>query len=193
MGVLRASAILCLVFLLAIVMRVRHEKAHGLERVNAASSKAEKAVLLAETARWTLPYGNERAEYLEKALEHANELKTASPEAARAVAEEVRATIYSVRLGFPGNEDILQRANGMIVDLLASRDALSESEKEALAETYRRFDGPEPGATAGSSLGFVCWLSGLWLSAGATRRRRAGGLVLASVGLALFLGFFALA
>ncbi len=193
MSVLRASAILCLVLLLAIVIRVRYEKAHCLKRVDSASSRAEKAVLLAETARWTLPYENERAEYLEKALGHANELKTASPEAARAVAEEVRATIYAVRLGFPGNGETLQRANEMIVDLLASRDGLSETEKAALMETYHRFDGPAPGATAGSSLGFVLWLSGLWLSAGGTRRRRTGGLVLASVGLALFLGFFALA
>jgi len=191
-GALRVVALLGCVFLVALVLRVRSEHSDRLEAARAAEG-AEKGVLLAESARWTWPIGDERPERLEEALELAEGLRSDNPEGARAIAEEVRATLYATRVGRPGHPGTLSRANEMITDLLSARDGLSEGEKQALAAQYEKYDGPSTGAAAGSSAGFCLWLFGLWLSARERGKRRIASFALAGLGLALFLGFLAVA
>ena len=190
---LRMVALVSSVFLVALVFRVRQEHSALLEAAKAEDEAGARGILLAESARWTWPVGDARRGRLAKAMEMADDLRASKPDEARAIAEEVRATLYATRVGKPGHPEILARANKMIVDLLAQRDNLDDAARTALAAEYARFDGPRPGPYAGSAFGFCLWLVGLWGGVCSEGRARVGALVLAAGGLALFLGFLAVA
>lgn len=188
-----AAALVAALLLGVLLVRARVELSRGLERAAAAHDSKAKGVALAEAARWALPLTGEREQLLGGAMAAAEALEQADPDGARAVAEEVRATLFAVRLASPPRSPLLKEANAMIVRLLAQRDRLSPQQVEELRLTYEEQRGPAPLPYALSSLSFVVWLVGLWL---AVRREGSGrrlGLLLAAIGLAGFVGFIAVA
>ena len=182
-----------LLLLLSLVVRTRMEHSRVLSLSNEVSDLEQKGIHLAEAARWAWPFGSERSEHLNRALEISLSLQKEKPDAARAVAEEVRASIYSVRTGGPAYPEILSRANSIIVSELARRDQLNEEEREELQKKFDAPIGPNPTAKLMSSLGFALWLLGLGVLIWAQGRRRQWGALMSLTGLALYLGFLPLA
>jgi hypothetical protein len=193
---LNRGALLALVgglLLGALFVRTRVELSRGIERARSATSESARGIALCEAARWTLPLGGERESLLEEALSTAERLQTMDPEGARAVAEEVRATLYAVRLAAPPKSEQLDRANNLVVSLLAKRDGLGAVQVEELRQAYAQGLGPAPVPYALSSASFLLWLAGLWLAVRKEGSGRRLGFVLAAVGLAGFVGFIAVA
>ena len=174
-------------------MRSRVELSRGLERAAAAPNERAKGISLAEAARWALPLTDEREQLLGAAMSVAGKLEKEDPDSARAVAEEVRAAFFSVRLASPPRSALLDEANAMIVRLLAKRDSLGASETEELRAAYEQDLGPAPLPYVLSSVSFLVWLAGLWLAVRKEGSGRRLGFLLAAMGLAGFVGFIAVA
>ncbi len=177
----------------ALVGRVGCERHVRLEAARAETDPVARGMGLADAARWSWSFTGEREALLVEALNFAEKVRPKEPARALALAEEVRATLFVTRwLGSPTGP-VLERANGMIVQLLADRDGLGDDRRQELAAKYAEPIGPSSLSYALSSIGFVLWLCGLALTTSALRGRRRLGFGLATGGLALFLTFLALA
>ncbi len=178
----------------ALLVRVQIEKSHVSDLANQPGvDEVSKHIYLAESARWSTPIIGDKSQVLTQALDKADQLKEHNPAGSRAIAEEVRATLYATRVGHPGNTEILQRANQLIVENLAKQHNLGEEEKAKLVQAYKEVRGPSPIFSLLSSIGFVIWLVGLALISIGRKDLRVQAVMLTAGGLISYLGFLALA
>lgn len=186
-GPLMPALLLAAVVLLALVVRVQLEQSALLRAAQQAESDVDRALLLCEAARWSLPWTASTTEALEAAMAVARVQRSTDPQVARRIAEEVRAALFVVQAVGSPQGAIFDEANELIIGGLAVRDGLDQAAIEALRQTYETWDGPQPVAYVVSSVGFVFWLLGLWF--GLWKRGRVGfaGFALSGLGLLLFL------
>tara|TARA_B100000029_G_C17553602_1_gene950958 strand:- start:944 stop:1534 length:591 start_codon:yes stop_codon:yes gene_type:complete len=183
--------ILGLIVVMLVRTRMEHSRVQGL--VANTQDPKTKGILIAESARWAWPLGPEQARLLNKSLSIADTIQTKDPQAAGAIAEEVRATLYATRVNRPIHPDILQRANTLIVQSLKARDQLQEPATKQLENIYAKPIGPKPWAFNLSSLGFLAWLFGLFITIWGKTNHRIAGILCSTLGLIAYLGFLAVA
>lgn len=169
------------------------EHSRVLTLANETTDVEAKGIYLAEAARWSWPVGSERAGHLNEALNLSLSIQAEQPDKARAIAEEIRASLYAVRTGTPEHPEIMARANAIIVEELARRDGLNEKERADLKAQYDKTIGPNPTASLFSSIGFALWLLGLGIAIWAGKTKRQWGALMSLTGLVCYLGFLPLA
>ncbi len=169
------------------------EHSRVLSLANEATDVEQKGVYLAEAARWSWPIGSERPDHLNQALELSLSIQSENPDGARAIAEEVRASLYVVRTGAPEHPEIMARANAIIVEELVRKDKLDDKARATPQTQYEKTIGPNPNASLMSSLGFVLWLIGLGMVIWTEQKKRQWGALMSLAGLACYLGFLPLA
>ena len=184
---------LVLGLLLALLVRTRLEH-HRVQNLAANTPDLKtKGILIAESARWAWPFGSEQPRLLQQSLTIADTLKPNDPQSAGAIAEEVRATLYATRVNRPAHPKLLRHANTLIINALTTRDHLTEPATKQLEDAYSTPIGPRPWAFNLSSLGFLTWLFGLFVTIWGKANHRTVGILCSALGLVAYLGFLAVA